>query len=152
MNTAMQWSGLKKIKHNFNWQGDRVVIKGLRPVLGGLLSQCTRARAKQEVKFRGRLADGFDVLFAQARVLWNEYFDEVHQHLYKKSLRLRVTKLFIAKIRFINIVNADVYLCIHVYVYIYVGLISLEYSRLMCVCFLMLENLYICAQISKSLL
>ena len=34
----------------------------------GLLSQCTRARAKQEVKSRGRMPSGFDVLFAQARV------------------------------------------------------------------------------------
>ena len=33
---------------------------------GNLLSQCTRARAKLEVKSRGRQAEGFDVLFAKA--------------------------------------------------------------------------------------
>ena len=33
---------------------------------GGVLSQCTRARAKQEVE-----SEGFDVLFAQARVPWD---------------------------------------------------------------------------------
>ena len=37
----------------------RVWFKGLRPILGGLLSQCTRARAKQEV------------LFGQAWVHWD---------------------------------------------------------------------------------
>ena len=52
--------GLRDYELNLNFEFDDRFWRGL-------LSQCTRARAKQEVKSRGRKAEGFDVLFAQTR-------------------------------------------------------------------------------------
>ena len=74
--------------------------------------------------------------------LWNKYFDEVNPHLFKKIVSEASKKIFHCKIHSINDVNADMYLCMHVYVYIHMAWYWHDYSILMCLCVEMLE--YLC--------
>ena len=54
--------------HTKKWHEMCILLKGLRPVLKGLVATMHEGACKQEVQSRGRWSDGLDVLFTQARV------------------------------------------------------------------------------------
>ena len=63
------------------------MFKGLRPVLEGVAVTMHEGACEQEVRSRGRHAEGLDVLFAQARVYSDNKPRQVgHNHDYNMTI------------------------------------------------------------------